>query len=277
MNWPILNTRHSSTIFWGWALIVLGVLTVVIIGLMFAIDVVPTLRKRKYHAALFGMSFVAIAITAGAHAILRGYYTINFDLTPRGVKPLDIGSIIMCYPPIVLFGLERLRALRGKDEWRVQGNPLWLFGIVAVVAFYTGSFVMRFADAVSLKHVPLHWARFDSDYNLVLWGLYLACAFLWLRFQVRIRSRTGGWNVSGMTIGLIFVALSFQRLAQSIEVSSGAYMIQDRAVSGYLWVDLTSIVAVMGLFAVSLSSQVVRYPKKAMTIRARLGLPSFTE
>lgn len=244
MSWPLLNSHAAATVFWGWAQVLLGAINFAVLGFMLLLDVLPFIRRRNWRSSVFGMSMLAVSLTSGLHAIVRGYFTINGELTPTGVEPLDIASLIVCFGPLPVFGIAHMRARSGRwREWTVKGNPAWLLLIIGVLGIYAGGFLQRFLDTVRFHHIPVHWARFDANYNLVLWGLYLLCAHLWLRYQVKARKATGRWSVSGMALGLIFVTMSLHRLAQAIEVASGAYVVR-RSFSGvFLWVDASSVLA----------------------------------
>jgi hypothetical protein len=224
-----------------------------ILGVFFGFDVYPYLRRRQPKPAMFGVSFVLISVTSGLHALFRGIYTINMQLTPTGPKPLDIASLIVAFGPLPIFGYCRLRNLRGKPDILIAGTPTWVIVMVGVLSAYTGAFVMRFIDAVRFTHTKLQWARFDSDYNLILWGLYLVIAILWLRFQVRSRRTSGSWNLLGVSLGLTFVTMSFHRLGQAIEVSAGAYKVRDNFETTYFWIDIASIAATVLFLGVAMS------------------------
>jgi len=251
MSWPVLNTPTSASHFWGWTQIILGLLNFVILGIFFAYEALPYLRQRKGRAAVFGLGMVTVSLTSGLYAIVHGVYTLNMHLTgPRGIRALDIGSLIVCFPPLLIFGWERVRLARSLPQRIVRTTPAWLLGVVLALGAYIGAFIMRTVDVARFRHTHFRWWHFDSSYNLILTGLYLMLSAIWLSYQLRVHRRTREWSVLGVSLGLVFVTMAFRRLAQAIEIAGGAYHIGPGSGKLFLWTDIASLLAAVFFLAV---------------------------
>lgn len=254
MSWPVLGTPQEASYFWGWVQILLAMLNFCILGIFFAVDMLPFLRHRERRPALFGIGMVLVAITSAVYALIHGIDTANMRLVgSRGIKPLDIGSLVVCFGPLPMFGWERVRLAQGRPERLVRGMPGWLIVLAAALGFYVGAFIMRTVDVARLHNLHYHWLSFDSNWNLIMALLYLILSGAWLGHQIRVHRRTGQWSVLGGSLGLIFITMAFRRLAQAILIAFGAYHVQGSHEQLFRITDIASVIAVVFFMAVVIS------------------------
>lgn len=233
------------TNFWGCAHILLGALYLISLGLPFGWDAWGSYRRGDKRAAVFGAAFSLMATTFALHNIERGAHLITGTMAVKGVRPLDIASLILCFPVIAVFIANRVRARMGKADRMIKGAPWWIPSGIALMSFYAGAVFVRVVDFTVFYHTTYDWSRFDASYNLVLVILYLTCSFMWLRFQTKARLLGGSWSLSGLTFGVMFFSIAMTHFSQAIIVSSGYYVVTPGRAAGVLWVDIFSILAAM--------------------------------
>jgi hypothetical protein len=146
----------------------------------------------------FGAAFLVMALTCGPHHVVHGVHLLVEGDVATG---LVLASLLWSLPPGVIFVALRIEADRGGPGDRfVNGTPPWLFALPVVALLAYGA--LGYATvAYALEHGAPSAMAIP---NVVLIVAYAVVGWTILRTQARRRTVTGGWSVSGLSLGAIF-------------------------------------------------------------------------
>lgn len=175
--------------------IALGV-AYMLIGAMVLMD---ARRQRGHFGTSLGYALVAMAYTCGPHHFEHGLHILLGD--DRLAGPLDIVTVAVGLPAAAVFAYLAVEGFRGgAGDRTIPGTPRWL----ATLGFLGIAYVTVFA-AVVIERTPQFgaWNQVLVP-NVLLVVIYAAVGVVILQTQVARRPLTGGWSVSGLSLGLIF-------------------------------------------------------------------------
>jgi hypothetical protein len=163
-------------------------------------------RNRKTRGfSYLGGAFALMAATCGPHHLVHAEHHLIWGESVTGpmLAALAIGVV-----PGGIFVLLRIEAaFGGRGDRFVNGTPPWLAALPWLVATAIGAIVWEAAgDARELNPVSV-------VANLLLFVNYLIVGVLVLRTQLARRPGLGGWSVSGLSMGGVFVTCGVARPA----------------------------------------------------------------
>jgi hypothetical protein len=164
-------------------------------------------RKTRGFSYLGG-AFALMAATCGPHHLVHAEHHLVWGEPVTGpmLAALAIGLV-----PGAIFVLLRIEAhLGGRGDRFVTGTPVWLGALPWALAVAVGAIVWEAAgDARELNPVSL-------GANLLLFVNYLIVGVLVLRTQLARRPGLGGWSVSGLSMGGVFVTCGVAHLVAGL-------------------------------------------------------------
>lgn len=167
-----------------------------VIGMMVLLD---ARHQRGTFGTSLGYALVAMAYTCGPHHVEHGLHIALGD--DRLAGPMEVATIALGLPAAAIFALLAVEGSRGgRGERTITGTPWWLaaLGLMSV----GGATVF---GAVLVERAPQFgtWHELLLP-NMLLVVVYAAVGVVILRTQVAQRALTGGWSLSGLSLGLIF-------------------------------------------------------------------------
>jgi hypothetical protein len=153
-------------------------------------------RDRGY--SHFGVAFLGMALTCGPHHVVHGVHLLAEGDVANG---LVLASMLGALPFGATFVALRIEADRGgRGERLICGTPGWLGALAVAIVLGYGALA---AEAV--RHAAAHGVpSIMAVPNAVLVIAYAIVGWTILRTQGRRRAVTGGWSVSGLSLGAIF-------------------------------------------------------------------------
>jgi hypothetical protein len=166
-------------------------------------------RERKTRGfSYLGGAFALMAATCGPHHLVHAEHHLLWAETATGpmFSALAIGLV-----PGAIFVLLRIEAhFGGRGDRFVTGNPIWLLALPWAVALTAGAIVWEAAGDVRELSVPGVVA------NGLLFVNYLIVGVLVLRTQLARRPGLGGWSLSGLALGGVFVTCALSHLVAGL-------------------------------------------------------------
>ncbi len=205
--------------------LVLGVVYVGI-GTLIAIDLDADMRRRGW--SHFGVSWLTIMFTCGAHHLVHG---VHLSAEGRGIGPLDILAVGLGIPAGGIFSWLRIQSRRGRTGDRtITGTPPWLrrlaigYGAAAALTVVVG-----------VTAVVTDGVRPDPRLlpNIALVALYIGVGAVLWRGQVRNRQRYGAWSLSGLSLMMIFPTCALMHAVYVLYAATGQFAPDYHG----LWVD----------------------------------------
>jgi hypothetical protein len=188
----------------------------------------------------FGAALTAIAFTCGPHHLIHGVH-VAFEQDVAG--RLDLMTVLVGLLPAGVFVWLRLEALTGRRGDRfIAGNPGWLqlapvaVGAYLAVVAVVGIGMMRRAPGLAL----------DGLLSVAAGAVFGWVAVVLLRTQLRNRSATGGWSLSGLGLVGLFGTCAVMHTAVAMEATS-----QVRSLDAHLvTVDVLGVLAALWFLGV---------------------------
>lgn len=166
-------------------------------------------RNRKTRGfSYLGGAFALMAATCGPHHLVHAEHHLLYAETATGpmLAALAVGLV-----PGALFVLLRIEAhLGGRGDRFVTGNPAWLVALPCVAAVSAGAIVWEAVSNAREVSIP------GVAANTLLFVNYLIVGFLVLRTQVARRPGLGGWSLSGLALGGVFVTCAVSHLVAGV-------------------------------------------------------------
>ena len=201
------------------------------IGTLIAIDLEQQIRRRGW--SHFGISWLAIMYTCGAHHLVHGVHLLAEG---RQIGALDVIAVLMGLPAGGIWTLLRIEAARGgRGDRYVRGTPTWLRGAaIGFVAVTTGI-------AVVVLPALLSSDRWDTRLlpNVLLALLYVGIGAVLLRGQLRNLTELGGWSTSGLSLMMIFPTCAVMHAVYVVYAVTGTFAPDYHG----LWVDWIGVPA----------------------------------
>jgi len=185
------------------------------LGVMTAIEM-----KRDWSIfgfSRFGAGFVAIAFTCGPHHLFHG---IHLAFEGRAGGTMDLLSVLVGVPFAAMWLFLRVESFAGgRGDRYVLGTPRWLQAVVPVAVTYV-VVVMVGARGVTGGRLTL-----DTTVaaNALLVAIYVAIGWFVLRTQLANRPSMGGWSVSGLCLGAIFLTCALMHAVYAAYHIAGRY------------------------------------------------------
>lgn len=156
-------------------------------------------RQRGTFGTSLGYALVAMAYTCGPHHVEHGLHIALGQGRPAGL--LSVVTVGAGLPAAAVFAYLAVEGFRGGQGDRViAGTPRWLATLGFVGIGYATVFV-----AIVIERTPGFgtWHQVLLP-NLLLVAVYVAVGVVILQTQIARRPLTGGWSLSGLSLGLIF-------------------------------------------------------------------------
>jgi hypothetical protein len=166
-------------------------------------------RNRKTRGfSYLGGAFALMAATCGPHHIVHAEHHLIWGEPVTG--PM-LAALAIGFVPGGIFVLLRIEAhLGGRGDRFVDGTPPWLAALPWVVAAAAGAIVWEAAgDARDVNPVSM-------TANALLFVNYLIVGVLVLRTQLARRPGLGGWSLSGLSMGGVFVTCGVAHLVAGL-------------------------------------------------------------
>jgi hypothetical protein len=166
-------------------------------------------RNRKTRGfSYLGGAFALMAATCGPHHLVHAEHYLLWDEVVTGpmLAALAIGLV-----PGAIFVLLRIEAhLGGRGDRFIGGTPVWLAMLPWAVVAAAGAIAWEaMADARDLNALSV-------VANSLLFVNYLIVGVLVLRTQLARRPALGGWSVSGLAMGGVFVTCGVAHLVAGL-------------------------------------------------------------
>ena len=155
-----------------------------------------------------GGAFALMAATCGPHHLVHAEH---FLLLGEAASGPMLGALAIGVVPGGIFVLLRIEAvLGGRGDRFLKGTPAWLGALPGMVAVAAGAIVWEAAgDARELSAASV-------AANSLLFVNYLIVGVLVLRTQLARRPGLGGWSVSGLAMGGVFVTCGVSHLVAGL-------------------------------------------------------------
>lgn len=184
-------------------------------GLMTIVDLKRGWRLHGF--SHFGVAWLFMAFTCGPHHLDHGLHVL---IAGRAGGWLDLVAIGVGFPVGVVWFLLRVEALfGGRGDREVDRTPLWLEAVPTFAGMYLAAVlaaviaIVRGTDVFLPRTIP----------NLFLVVLYTAIGVLLLRTQLRNHSITGGWSVSGLSLGAVMITCAVMHGVFVAYANAGRY------------------------------------------------------
>jgi hypothetical protein len=165
-------------------------------------------ERRTRGFSYLGGAFALMAATCGPHHLVHAEHHLLWGELVSGpmLAALAVGLV-----PGAVFVLLRIEAhLGGRGDRFVQGSPAWLAILPWLVAAASGAIVWEAAGGLRETN------GLSLAANLVLFVNYVIVGVLVLRTQLARRPGLGGWSVSGLTMGGVFVTCGVSHLVAGL-------------------------------------------------------------
>jgi len=214
-----------------------GVLAL-LIGLSYAALGLLACYELGRHASSRGFSHIGGAVALMAAATCGPHYLVHAEhLLLRGgsVSGAVVAALAIGVVPGTLFVLLRTEALLGGNGDRfISGTPLLLAVLPWAYAVAAGAIVWSAIGTPDGSSAAV-------ALNVVLFAAYLLIGVLVVRTQVARRPMLGGWSLSGLALGSVFVTCAVTHLTSSLAMVADAHSLVVDAVSVpvalyFLWV-----------------------------------------
>ncbi len=155
-----------------------------------------------------GGAFALMAATCGPHHLVHAEHHLLWSEAASG--PM-LGALAIGFVPGGIFVLLRIEAaFGGRGDRFITGTPLVLAMLPWVVVAACGAIVWEaLGDA---RQVSL----LGMAANLLLFVNYAIVGVLVLRTQLARRAGLGGWSVSGLALGGVFVTCGISHLVAGL-------------------------------------------------------------
>jgi hypothetical protein len=166
-------------------------------------------RNRKTRGfSYLGGAFALMAATCGPHHLVHAEHHLLWSEAVTG--PM-LGALAIGLVPGGIFVLLRIEAaFGGRGDRFVAGTPVVLAALPWAVVAASGAIVWEaLGDARELNALGL-------AANLMLFVNYLIVGVLVLRTQLARRPGLGGWSVSGLALGGVFVTCGVAHLVAGL-------------------------------------------------------------
>jgi hypothetical protein len=163
----------------------------------------------------FGAAWIAMAFTCGPHHLVHGVHIL---LEGRVGGPLDLLAVAVGFPAGVVFlGLRIEAVFGGRGDRFVAGTPRWVQSLPTLAGIYitilAAAMLRITAVGVPRKVYP----------NLILVVLYFMIGYFLLRTQLRNRSTTQGWSLSGLALSVVFPTCGLMHGIYAMYAATGQY------------------------------------------------------
>jgi hypothetical protein len=166
-------------------------------------------RNRKTRGfSYLGGAFALMAATCGPHHLVHAEHHLLWSEAVTG--PM-LGALAIGLVPGGIFVLLRIEAaFGGRGDRFVAGTPVVLAALPWAVVAASGAIVWEaLGDAREVNALGL-------AANLMLFVNYLIVGVLVLRTQLARRPGLGGWSVSGLALGGVFVTCGVAHLVAGL-------------------------------------------------------------
>lgn len=166
-------------------------------------------RDRKTRGfSYLGGAFALMAATCGPHHLVHAEHHLLWGEAVNG--PM-LAALAVGFVPGGIFVLLRIEALLGgRGDRFVSGTPVLVAALPWMVAAGSGAIVWEaIGEARDLNAVGL-------AANFLLFTNYTVVGVLVLRTQLARRPSLGGWSVSGLAMGGVFVTCGVAHLVAGL-------------------------------------------------------------
>jgi hypothetical protein len=165
-------------------------------------------NRRTRGFSYLGGAFALMAATCGPHHLVHAEHHLLWSEAASGpmLAALAIGLV-----PGGLFVLLRIEAaFGGRGDRLITGTPALLAALPWLVAMAAGAIVWEaIGDVRDVSAIGL-------AANLLLFANYAIVGVLVLRTQLARRPGLGGWSLSGLALGGVFVTCGVSHLVAGL-------------------------------------------------------------
>ena len=194
-------------------MIVLAGILALLTGLAYAgLGVLAAYELGRNHKtrgfSYLGGAFALMAATCGPHHLVHAEHHLLWNEAVSG--PM-LGALAIGFVPGAVFVLLRIEAaFGGRGDRFVAGTPAVLAALPWAVVAASGAIVWEAVGNVSDVNA------LSLGSNLLLFVNYLIVGVLVLRTQLARRPGLGGWSVSGLAMGGVFVTCGVAHLVAGL-------------------------------------------------------------
>jgi hypothetical protein len=176
------------------------------LGVLAAYELGRNHRTRGF--SYLGGAFGLMAATCGPHHLVHAEHHLLWNEAATG--PM-LGALAIGFVPGGIFVLLRIEAaLGGRGDRFIAGTPVVLAALPWIVAAAYGAIVWEaLGDARDVNAAGM-------AANLLLFVNYLIVGVLVLRTQLARRPGLGGWSISGLAMGGVFVTCGVAHLVAGL-------------------------------------------------------------
>ena len=166
-------------------------------------------RNRQTRGfSYLGGAFALMAATCGPHHLVHAEHHLLWG--ERASGPM-LGALAIGLVPGAIFVLLRIEAaFGGRGDRFVTGTPVLLGALPWAIAVASGAIVW---EAIGDTRGP---NAVGLVANLLLFANYTVVGVLVLRTQLARRPGLGGWSVSGLALGGVFVTCGVSHLVAGL-------------------------------------------------------------
>jgi len=182
-----------------------------------AITIIEMVRHRTRGFSHFGAAFAVMALTCGPHHLVHAYRHLIEGERPHG--PMTAALILGLAPAVAFIALRFEALLGGRGDRLIPRTPLWLQGLPLLMAAAAGATAYE-----ALRHawiMPLHPATLVP--NAFLFVNYMLVGLFTWRTQVARRPLLGGWSLSGVSMGGVFLTCAGSHLVAGLLTDPDAF------------------------------------------------------
>lgn len=194
-------------------MIVLAGILALLTGLAYAgLGVLAVYELGRNHKtrgfSYLGGAFALMAATCGPHHLVHAEHHL---LWGEAVSGPMLGALAIGFVPGAVFVLLRIEAaFGGRGDRYIAGTPAVLAALPWAVVAVSGAIVWDAVGDVRDVHA------LSLAANLMLFVNYLIVGVLVLRTQLARRPGLGGWSVSGLALGGVFVTCGVAHLVAGL-------------------------------------------------------------
>lgn len=186
----------------------------VLIGTLVLIDLKRGWKTMGF--SHFGAGFIGLAFTCGPHHFAHGIHLLE----GRQGGGLDLVAVLVGLPAAATFSLLRIEAFRGgRGDRFISGTPGWLLAQPTLAGIYVTALV---AASIQVARGKIYFPPTVIP-NVLLFGIYMTIGYFLIRTQISNRRSTGGWSVSGLSLGGLFPTCAVMHAVWIFYAMTGQY------------------------------------------------------
>jgi hypothetical protein len=169
-------------------------------------------NHRTRGVSYLGGAFALMAATCGPHHLVHAEHHLLWQ-QPASI-PMVVALAVGLVPGATFVGFRIEAMLGGAGDRFIPGTPLVVAALPMAVAAVAGVTVFEAIE----KHAQLSTVGLAA--NLMLFANYMVVGILVLRTQRARRPALGGWSLSGLALGGVFVTCGLSHLVAALTTTT---------------------------------------------------------